>query len=346
MTDLVFADTTRILAGCWAALAFDSHLEHGRHAILHPAGPEAGRIEWLYWLIFWISLVVFVFMMVGYTIAARRNLSRVSDRTFVIEDEPGDKRSAWFVGIAVGITTATLFLVLALSVSAGRKVQDVAGNGPIAIQVTGHQWWWEVNYPNSEPDLRVTTANEIHVPLHERVNLILQSGDVIHSFWAPNITGKRDLIPGYSSSISFQVDTPGVYHGQCAEFCGLQHAHMGFSIVAESREDFDAWQRDQLQPAPEPADPQAARGKQVFLTHPCVMCHTIRGTDAGSNMGPDLTHIASRPRIAADTLPNTPGALGGWILDPQAAKPGNHMAPNSLTGDELQALLSYLQTLN
>jgi cytochrome c oxidase subunit II len=168
---------------------------------------------------------------------------------------------------------------------------------------------------------------------------------VIHSFWAPSVHGKRDLLPGYSSAFWIQIDKAGTYPGRCAEFCGLQHAHMGFSIVAEDENTFEQWEQQQLKPATDPGDPNAARGKQVFLTHACIMCHTIRGTDAGSKMGPDLTHLASRKMIAAETLPNTPGALAGWIIDPQRIKPGNKMAPNPLEPDDLQALIAYLQTL-
>ena len=327
-----------------AAWALDPRIEPGRHAALRPAGPESARIEWLYWVIFWICLVVFVLMMIGFARAARISSTSVSDRA-ILEDPQGDRRSAWGVGIGLGITTLALFVVLVFSIAEGRPIEGVATQNDVTIEVTGHQWWWEVAYPNSEADLRITTANEIHVPVGERIAVVMKSGDVIHSFWAPNITGKRDLIPGYASAILFQVDTPGTYHGQCAEFCGLQHAHMGFSVVAESKREFEAWQRQQLQSAIEPSEPETKRGRQVFLTHACVMCHTIRGTTAASQMGPDLTHIASRNRIAAETLPNTPGALAGWILDPQSIKPGNHMAANALAGDELEVLITYLESL-
>jgi cytochrome c oxidase subunit 2 len=168
---------------------------------------------------------------------------------------------------------------------------------------------------------------------------------VIHSFWAPSLSGKRDLIPGMQSAFSFEVDRPGVYHGQCAEFCGLQHAHMGFAIIAEDPTHFEAWERDQLQSADDPQTSDQVRGQAVFLTHACVMCHTIRGTMAGSHYGPDLTHIASRRMIAAETLPNVPGALTGWIVDPQGIKPGNHMAANLLNPEDLHAVVAYLGSL-
>jgi len=250
------------------------------------------------------------------------------------------------VGAAIGITVITLFIILVLSVITGRRVEGLTSKNPVSIQITGHQWWWEVTYPNSQADQTVTTANEIHVPVGIPVVVLTNSKDVIHSFWAPNITGKRDLLPGSSSAFWFQIDKPGIYHGQCAEFCGLQHAHMGFSIVAESVDEFQAWQQQQLKPAAEPSTSEAIRGREVFLTHACLMCHTIRGTDAGSHLGPDLTHVAGRNMIAAETLPNTAGALAGWVVDPQRIKPGTQMAPNPLSGDDLQAVVAYLRSLH
>jgi cytochrome c oxidase subunit II len=320
-------------------------VDPGRHSALQPVGPESARMEWVYWIIFWICLAVFLLMLFGFARGSRRGSKLVSDPAVVIEDPEADRRSQWGVGIAVAVTTVTLFIVLIFSVTSAKVVQAVGEHNPVTIELTGHQWWWEVVYPNSEPDLQVTTANEIHVPVGERIVVVTKSADVIHSFWVPNVTGKRDLIPGYASAISFRVDQPGFYRGQCAEFCGLQHAHMGLLLIAESRASFDTWRQAQLQDAAEPADPQTRRGREVFLSHACVMCHTIQGTTAASRTGPDLTHIASRTRIAGESLPNVPGALGGWILDPQGIKPGNHMVPNTLSGDELQALIAYLQSL-
>jgi cytochrome c oxidase subunit 2 len=238
-----------------------------------------------------------------------------------------------------------LFAVLAMSVVTGKRVEALSSPNPITIQITGHQWWWEVQYPNPQADQTITTANEIHVPVGKPVVILTSSADVIHSFWAPSVHGKRDLLPGYSSAFWIEIAKPGTYVGRCAEFCGLQHAHMGFSIIAEDENTFAEWQRQQLKPAVDPSTAEAARGREVFLTHACTMCHTIRGTDAGSRVGPDLTHLASRRMIAGETLPNVPGALAGWIIDPQRIKPGNHMAPNPLAPDDLAALITYLQTL-
>jgi cytochrome c oxidase subunit 2 len=345
---LLFLITARFLDAAAVAFRFIqiATLDPGKHSALQAAASQGRAIEWLYWIIFWICLAVFVLMMGALSCASTRAYAGEQREPLpLVEDAAGDRRASWVIGSVVGIASLTLFVVLILSVITGKKVQGVESNNGVTIQIKGHQWWWEVIYPNSQADQTVTTANEIHVPTGERVAIVTSSQDVIHSFWAPNITGKRDLIPGYSSAVSFQIDTPGVYRGQCAEFCGLQHAHMGFSIIAERPDQFLAWQQQQLSSAKDPTDEVTTRGRQVFLTHSCVMCHTISGTDAGSRVGPDLTHVASRETIAAGTLPNTPGALSGWILDPQRLKPGTQMPPNALSGDELQALVSYLQSL-
>ena len=320
--------------------------EPGQHHILHPAGPQASNIEWLYWVIFWIVFVAFVLTILGFARAAARSRTPAHEMVPVIKDtSEADRRSTWAVGSAVLVTVLALFAVLVMSMITGKKVEGLTSKQPITIQVTGHQWWWEVTYPDPQADQTVTTANEIHVPVGKPVVILTNSADVIHSFWPPSINGKRDLIPGIGSAFWIQVDQPGVYHGQCAEFCGLQHAHMGFSIVAEHDDAFQAWKAQQLKPAKEPTDPEAVHGREVFLTHACIMCHTVRGTDAGSRVGPDLTHLASRAMLAAETLPNTRGAMAGWIVDPQRVKPGNQMPPNPLQPDDLQALITYLQTL-
>jgi cytochrome c oxidase subunit 2 len=313
--------------------------------VLHPAAPQAANIEWLYWVIFWVLFAIYVLMIVAFTRAGATTRVVASHPVPIIEDEEGDHRARWAVGSAIGLTVITLFVILVLSVVTGKRVEGLTSKNPVTIQITGHQWWWEIIYPNAQTDQTITTANEIHVPIGTPVVVLTNSADVIHSFWAPSITGKRDLLPGNSSAFWFRVDRPGIYHGQCAEFCGLQHAHMGFAIVAEPLDKFREWQRQQLKPAADPANPAAIRGREVFLSHACLMCHTIRGTDAGSHVGPDLTHIASRNMIAAETLPNTAGSLAGWIVDPQRVKPGTRMSPNPLPADDLQAVISYLQSL-
>jgi cytochrome c oxidase subunit 2 len=249
------------------------------------------------------------------------------------------------VGIATLATTVVLFVFLVADTSVGRAVTATPGHGAIQIRVTGHQWWWEVQYRDSLAQHWVTTANEIHVPVGKPVVVELRSTDVIHSFWPPNLSAKRDLIPGKENSLWLQADSAGEFRGQCAEFCGHQHAKMAFLVIAEPPDRFVQWLTTQRDTAATPADSLTRRGQEVFLGSSCPMCHAIAGTPAGSRVGPDLTHLASRRTLAAGTLPNTRGNLGGWILNPQAIKPGVKMPANALSPDDLQALLAYLETL-
>jgi cytochrome c oxidase subunit 2 len=215
----------------------------------------------------------------------------------------------------------------------------------LSIQVVGHQWWWELHYPDAVPSQAITTANEIHIPVGRPVELELASRDVIHSFWAPSLHGKRDLIPGHGSRLVVQADRPGVLHGQCAEFCGLQHANMGFLVVAEPADEFEAWRAAQRRPPPAPADAVQARGPRVFLSAPCAMCHAVQGTPAGGQNGPDLSHVASRRRLAAGTVANTSESMSRWIADPHQLKPGTRMPPTALEPADLEALTAYLESL-
>jgi cytochrome c oxidase subunit 2 len=307
-----------------------------------PAGPQAERIGDLTWLLVGLGSAVYL-LVVGFLLYA---VWRGHRRAENAEGTEAEGRLTRWVGGAVAATAVVLLGLLVHDFRTGRALAAFAGPDALSIRVTGHQWWWEVEYLDPEPDRRVTTANEIHIPVGRKVRLQVASRDVIHSFWAPNLHGKLDLIPGYLGTTFLQADRPGVYGGRCAEFCGLQHAHMDFRIIAEPPDRFAAWYERQLRPAPPPADPLQLKGQQVFLSKGCVLCHTIRGTPAGSRVGPDLTHLAVRATIAAGTLPNTRGNLGGWVLDPQRIKPGARMPPNQLAPDELHALLSYLESLH
>ncbi|HET9446602.1 MAG TPA: cytochrome c oxidase subunit II, partial [Steroidobacteraceae bacterium] len=203
----------------------------------------------------------------------------------------------WIVLMAVGLFGLTLTSFLT-----DRALVHAADDPQVTLKVTAYQWWWQIEYTDPDPSRQVRTANEIHLPVGAPVHIELASGDVIHSFWTPNLHGKRDLIPGRTAEIRLQPTQIGRYRGQCAEFCGLQHAHMAFDVIVESQHDYDAWYERQLAPAPDASDPRAARGKQVFFTSACNICHTIAGTDAAATVGPDLSHVASRRTIAAGTL--------------------------------------------
>jgi cytochrome c oxidase subunit 2 len=245
----------------------------------------------------------------------------------------------------VAATGIILMVFLTASVVTGHRIAQLASDQGLTIKLTGYRWWWKVEYPNPQAAKTLITANEIHVPVGRPVLINTYSQDVIHSFWIPALHGKRDLIPGNPSAIWLQADQPGVFEGQCAEFCGFQHAHMRLVLVAEPEEKFQQWLEAQRQPSRAPENSMAQRGQEIFMSGPCALCHSIRGTDANGQVAPDLTHLAGRLKIAAGTLPNTPGHLAGWIVDSQHIKPGNAMPPTSLSADDLQALLAYLRGL-
>ena len=227
-----------------------------------------------------------------------------------------------------------------------------ADEGAIVVEATGHQWWFEFDYPQ----YGVHTANEIHIPVETPVIINLRSNDVIHSFWVPKLAGKVDMVPGNKNHLWFQADEAGEYLGQCAEFCGVAHANMRFRVVAESMEDFTAWTEHQLSEPKEPIEPLAAQGKNIFMgaRGGCMACHQVKGTNAMGKIGPDLTHVATRTTLAAGMTNNTQQNLKSWIRNPEKVKPGNLMSANApiyqedsdeLTEAEISALAAYLGTL-
>jgi cytochrome c oxidase subunit II len=302
---------------------------------LAPAGPQSGRIAELWWFLFWVSVVVWLAVMAVLLTTLIQKYSATA------EDEPKTTR---VVGAAVAVTVVTLFVILVLSAVTGRGMASAPDN-EMNVNVTGHQWWWELEYTDGAPNERVTTANELHIPVGRPVRIHVTSHDVIHSFWVPNLHGKMDLIPSVQNTTWFQADKPGIYRGQCAEFCGLEHAKMAFYVIADPPEKFYGWLNQQRQSSAIPADDLQQRGRQVFLGAPCILCHSIRGTDAHGTEGPDLTHLASRETIAAGSLQNTPGNLGGWVTDARRLKPGNHMPSIQLKADDVQPLIAYLGSL-
>ena len=311
--------------------------------MLDAAGPQAARIEWLWWVALAIATVVYILVLAALAYAVLRRRGDASDASTA-----GDVRARHehvltrSVSIAVGATVVVLLAFLVMDLSTGRALASLGSADTLGITITGRQWWWEIEYEHPDPSKRVRTANELHIPVGRPVLIKTRSADVIHSFWVPNLHGKRDHIPGYTRPLWLQADRAGVYRGECAEFCGHQHANMAMQVIAQPPAEFEQWYAAQLEPAPAPADSMARLGLQVFLDKACVVCHSIRGTPARGETGPDLTHLASRRTLAAGTLPNTRGHLGGWIVNPQSIKPGVKMPPNALSPDELQALLIYL----
>jgi cytochrome c oxidase subunit II len=305
---------------------------------LDAAGVQAAQIEWLWWVMFWVTAAVFVVVVAALLLAVRRGRSTDAPR-------PDDRSLLRAVASAVAVTIVILFGLLYASAATGRAIGSRPDDKPLVIQITGQQWWWSIEDLDEAPSQRFTTANELHIPVGRPIVLNLRSPDVIHSFWVPNLHGKMDLIPGRLNTTWLRADTPGIYRGQCAEFCGMQHAHMGFVVVAEPPDAYQRWETAQRQNAPEPTAPQQLRGRGIVERGPCALCHTVRGTQAGGRTAPDLTHFASRSTIAAATAPNTPGYLAGWIANPQHLKPGNRMPATGLNAEDLQAVLAYLETL-
>lgn len=304
---------------------------------LSPAGPQAETPYQLWYVFAWLFTTLWVivvgFMIVG--LLFRGRAARIRERA-----------SEKAVATAAGFTAIVLFALIIMSSAVGRETHlDQAKANELRVRVTGHQWWWEFQYRNGPADHYLTTANELHIPVGRRIKVEVRSGDVIHSFWVPSLSPKMDAIPDHFNEIVFQANRTGTYRGQCAEFCGLQHAHMGFLVVAESPADFTNWFDSQLEPSAENLTAEQQLGRQVFLSSPCVVCHTVRGTSAFGGAAPDLTHLASRSTIGAALVSNTPGNLSGWITDSQRMKPGTYMPPIDIASEDMQPLLSYLGAL-
>jgi cytochrome c oxidase subunit 2 len=320
-----------------------------RFSALDPAGPQARAIASLWDLFLWISIAVFV-LVIGFfavaTVRAVRQRQRAGDGDPLAVQRASERRMVRGVVAAGAITVLTLLGLLVASIRSGSALAALEDDADaLHVRITGRQWWWQIEYEHDDPTRSASTANELHVPVGRTVHLELSSGDVIHSFWVPSVHGKKDLIPGRINRTWIRIDEPGEYRGQCAEFCGLEHAKMAITVRAEPPAVFAAWLAHQREPAAAPADAQAARGLAVFTGSPCVLCHAIAGTTAGGRLGPDLTHAASRTTLAAGALPNNVGNLAGWLLDPQSVKPGVHMPATSLAPADFHALLAYLEGL-
>jgi cytochrome c oxidase subunit 2 len=305
---------------------------------LDPAGPASTAIGRLYWVL--LALCVFVYVAVMAAALAGALAKRGKEAT-----AGTDRRLRFIVSVAIGLTVVAVLGVLALSARTGSALASTRYQQGIEIRVTGHQWWWQIEYPGSAPQDHFETANELHVPIGTPIHLSLMSDDVIHSLWTPNLHGKRDLFPGRTTTLDWVAEREGVYRGVCAEFCGHQHAHMGLLVVAEAPAAFEAWSARQRRNAAAPQADAAQRGKDIFLSAQCALCHTVRGTPAGGRMGPELTHVGSRQTIAAATLPNQLEPLKGWISNPQASKPGNLMPPSPLSQAQIADVAAYLQEL-
>jgi cytochrome c oxidase subunit 2 len=290
---------------------------------LRAHGPAADHIARLFWLMLTLGTVIYILTMTVLVIALFRRRAEGRDTGFII-------------GGGVVLPTVVLLVLAVATVRTTNRV-TAATPGALQIDVVGYQYWWEVAYPSG-----VTTANEIHIPVGRSVDVGLTSVDVIHSFWVPELAGKIDLVPGQRNVLHLRADRAGTYRGQCAEFCGLQHTHMAFLVIAQPPAEFDAWVEDQARPA---VSASGLRGQDVFARVSCAGCHTVRGTDAGGTLGPDLTHFASRRTLGALTAANTPENLRQWVADAQSMKKGALMPPVPMSPDDVAAVVEYLETL-
>ena len=300
--------------------------------VLDPAGPFAGPVATVAWVLFVMGAVVLTLVLIALGVALfgpPRWKRRVAGEKLV-----------WIGGLAFPVVVLTGLLIYGLSVTA--RVADAPRPGEMRVRVTGEMWWWRVAYLDDQGREIVQDANEVHIPAGRPVVLELESADVIHSVWIPRLGGKTDMIPGRRNCMRLQADAPGVYAGQCADYCGGPHALMGLVVVAHAPADFAAWRLRQAAPAAASTLPGAA----VFTASACGACHTIRGTEANGLAGPDLTHVGSRQTLGAGILPNNQGTMAGWIADSQGIKPGNRMPSYSvLSGQELRDVAAYLESL-
>jgi len=312
---------------------------------LYSHGDKADPVVSLTWGVLIVSLAVTVIiaLLVAGAIWRRPGLAMAQPGSRIEVAQPaGGMRWIW---IGVSISTVVLLASVVWTMAVLAQVSLPATKPALTIEVTGRQWWWQVRYLSNDPSRIFTTANEIHIPTGMPVRFILIGGDVIHSFWVPALGGKTDTIPGQTNETWLEAHAPGTYRGQCTEYCGIEHAHMGLIVVAQTPRDFQAWWNHQLQSPVAQANGQVAAGLMAFNTH-CGSCHAVRGTDSAGVLGPDLSHLMNRGTIAAGELPNDPQDLAHFITDPQGVKSGILMQKPELSANELADIQAYLKTLN
>lgn len=322
----------RALTLCLLLLAGGCHSDHHQSA-LHPASSASTEIATLWWVMFGLLAAAFVLVMTLVAVAVWRKPAEA-------DCQVTQERRARLLVIGGGIAFPGIVLLGMLFYSLGTSFALRRPAQGIRIEVTGHQWWWEVRYPTQG----VVIANEIYLPAGEPTVIELRAADVIHSFWVPNLHGKIDLLPEMATRIVLEPERAGEWRGQCAEFCGRQHAWMAIKVIALPRAEFDAWVLARQRPERLPESELLRRGEAVFFRASCHACHTIAGTPANARLGPDLTHFGSRLTIGAGRIENTDKELAQWILDPQRLKPGNLMPATPLTPEDLDAIVAYLRS--
>ena len=309
------------------------------------AGVENQQFQTLFWIFLAVCAFMYLLvlaMLIGGIVRRRRAQANVVETGTHNQTDPLLRTG--LIGWGALVTTGLVLLAIA-SFFADRSMAQAAAKERLSIKVTGKQWWWDIEYRSADVSKTIRTANELHLPVGVPVRITLDSNDVIHSFWVPSLAGKQDLIPGRETDLTIVPRKIGIYRGQCAEFCGTQHAHMALVVNVDSYPDFIKWWIRQLQTPPAPSAPLVQAGYNYVTRGECSSCHNIGGTPASGKVGPDLTHFASRRSIAAGTLPMNKGNLYGWIADPQSIKPGSKMPTLGLEPNELHAVVAYLETL-
>ncbi len=307
------------------------------------AGDKAARVVPLTWgvLIISIAVILIIALLLAGAIWRRPGQGWIFGSKTALLGHAGGLNWIW---IGVGISTLVLLFSVVWTVKVLAEIQAPPQSPAVTIQITARQWWWQVDYLSADKAREFTTANEIHIPVGQPVRLKLVGGDVIHSFWVPQLAGKMDAIPGQTNETWIEASAAGTYRGQCTEYCGLQHSHMSFLVMAQPPTDFRRWWDHQLA-APAAPEGRAIAGRDAFGMH-CGNCHTVRGTAAAGALGPDLSHLMQRQTIAAGLMPNNGPVLAHWIADPQSIKPGSLMPVPSLTEGELADIHAYLKTLD
>jgi cytochrome c oxidase subunit 2 len=312
----------------------------GSQSVLAPAGEQAHGISLLFWLMVAVCGLMYALVLGFLALAVWRGRRRTAAGPGPLDPPRGNLQRA--LVIWAGLIVAGLTVLIVASFLVDRAIAQARDRQALEVRVTGHQWWWRIEYRDPESGRWIETANELHLPLGRTTRVTLVTADVIHSFWIPTVAQKLDLIPGMSNVLDLTPVRSGWFRGQCAEFCGVQHAHMGFDVKVEPPAAFDRWLARQASPAADPLGTVAARGQQVVISGSCAACHAIRGTAAAGRAAPDLTHVGSRRSIAAGTLRNNRGALQGWVVQPQAHKPGTMMPPTALSPADADAVSRYL----
>lgn len=307
---------------------------------LAPRGAMAMRIEPLLRGLAYVSIAVIVIISCLVLIGALRRGRSAEIATVPVVDS----RETQWIAIGVTVTTVILLALVAWNSVVMARIANPPHDPALTIEVRGHQWWWEVIYENQDPSQVFATANEIHIPVGRPVRVALVSADVIHTFWVPALSGKTQLIPGQTNLTWIEADRPGIYRGQCSQYCGEQHAHMAFTVHADPAPEFERWRKAQLLSVAPPQTAALRADEDRFVAR-CGICHRVRGTRAGGVFGPDLTHVMSRQTIAAGTLPNNDGYRVAWIADPQHVKPGAYMPNPQLSGPDLAAVAAFVKTL-